>query len=202
MSGPRAVVDRETILAGPAQLWWGRFGVAEIPAPEDVAAPLLPADGWTDAGATDGGVTLTNNQSFFRMGVDQVADAVGQRLTERDTQVGTSLAQGTLDNLAIALNHDPDEYITTGVGFKRLTLRAGQDAFIPNELSIVMDGWAPGGNRRRRVVLYRAVSIENVESAYQKDGLWLYPVSFNAMFVDSDTSPVEYVDEVEPEPAP
>jgi len=196
MSGPRAVVDRETILAGPAQLWRGRYGISTLPDPEDVAHPLLEADGWHDCGATDGGVTLTNNQSFFRMSVDQVADAVGQRLTERDTQVSTSLAQGTLANLAIALNHDPDEFITEGAGYRRFTMKAGQDAFLPDELSIVLDGWAPGGNMRRRVVLYRCISIENVESAYQKDGLWLYPVVFNAMFVDSETSPVEYVDEV------
>jgi hypothetical protein len=196
MSGPRATVTRTNVLAGPAQLWHGQFGIATLPDDADVADPLLEADGWTDAGATDGGATQTVNQSFFAMRVDQVPDALGQRLTERDVQIATSLAEGTLRNLATALNHDPDEYITSGVGFQKLTLKAGQDAFLPDELSIILDGWAPGGAKRRRVLLHRCVSIENVESAYQKDGLWLYPVTFNALYVDAQTSPVEWIDEV------
>ncbi|MCE7081162.1 hypothetical protein [Streptomyces sp. ST2-7A] len=199
MSGPKATVSRTEILAGPGQLWYGRFGVATLPEPEDVGSPLLPADGWTDAGATDGGLSQTVNQSMFAMRVDQVPDAVGQRVTERDIQVSTSLAQATLRNLAIALNHDPDEFITEGTGYKRLTLKPGQDAMLPDELTIVVGGWAPGGNLGRWAILHRVTSIENVESAWQKDGLHLIPVTFNALYVDSVTSPVEWVDEVAPE---
>ncbi|GAB3115706.1 hypothetical protein GCM10027160_23450 [Streptomyces calidiresistens] len=199
MSGPRATVNRTEILAGPGQLWYGRYGVATMPDPEDVGKPLLAADGWTDAGATDGGLTQTVNQSTFAMRVDQVPDAVGYRITERDIQVSTNIAQASLWNLAIALNHDPEEFITEGTGYKRLALKPGQDGMLPDELTVVVAGWAPGGNLGRWAMLHRVTSIENVESAWVKDGMHLVPVTFGAMFVDSETPPVEWIDEVAPE---
>lgn len=196
MSGPSATVTRTNVLAGPGQLWWGVYGTATLPADADVADPLQSADGWTDAGATSEGLTITANQSFFSMTVDQVADSLGERMTERMIQVSTSLAEGTLANLSIALNHDPDTYVTSGSGYSKLALKAGQTAMTPDELSIVVDGVAPGSDRRRRILVRRTSSIENVESAYQKGGLLLYPVTFKALYVDASTSPVDWIDEV------
>jgi hypothetical protein len=97
------------------------------------------------------------------------------------------------------LNHDPDQFVTDGAGFRKFTMKAGQDAMLPDELSVVVDGWAPGGDRKRRCLVHRCNSVENVESAYQKDGLWLYPVTFKALYVDASTSPVEWIDEIDDE---
>lgn len=199
MSGPNATVTQTNVLAGPGQIWYDLADAAVFPADTDVGTPLTGT--WVDAGATDGGLTITVNQSFFSMMVDQVPDSLGERLTDRSVVAATNLAEGTLENLAIALNHDPATAVTTDPGtvpvWKKFELEAGQDAMRPVELAIVVDGWAPGDAQlRRRVILRRVNSIENVGSAWQKDGLYLIPASFKALYVDSTTSPVDWVDEL------
>lgn len=195
MAGPNATVTRTNVLAGPGALYSG-LTTATIPADTAVnAAPAVSA-GWTDAGGTDDGLTVTVNQSFFEMRVDQIPDIVGRRLTERDVQVTTNLAEGTLENLAVALN---DTVAASGAGFKKIDLVAGQAAMFPTYRSFLIDGWAPAttsASKRRRVVVRRALSIENVETAYKKDEQYLIPVTFGAEFVDSTTSPVTWIDEV------
>lgn len=182
--------DRTKVLAGPGTLYYGAFGATE---PLDTAVGSVPASAaWTAAGPTEGGLTVTVNQSFFEMRVDQNPDIVGRRLTERDVQVSTQLAEGTLENLSLALNTSTP---TTGAGYKKVSLDGGQTAMIPTEKAIIVDGYAPGSNKNRRFIARRVVSVEAVETAYQKDGMWLVPVTWGAMYVDSSTSPCDWVDE-------
>lgn len=198
MSGPNATVTRTNVLAGPGQLWWGLFSTAVEPLDDAVGDP--PGATYADLGGTNGGLTVTVNQTFFDMRVDQVADSLGRRLTERDTQISTNLAEGTLENLARAFNLDPADIIDGGVAnFRSLEMEAGQDAFIPIEAAIIVDGWAPGTAVKRRFIGRRVTSIESVGSSWQKDGQLFVPVTFSALFVDSTTSPVKWTDEV---PAP
>lgn len=195
MSGPSTTVVSTEVLSGPGQLWRAIWTPSLVyPAGVDVANP--PGAPFVDAGATSGGLTITTNQSFFSMEIDQVPDSLGERLTQRSVVGATSMAQGTLENLAFALNHDPATSVTTGVGFKEFEMEAGQDAMRPVELAVIIDGWAPGGFKKRRVILRKLNSVESVASSYQKDGLFLIPVSFKALFVDSITSPVAWQDEV------
>lgn len=200
MSTPSATVTATNVLAGPAAIYLGTLDASGqvVGAPAASAVNQAPAaSAWTDLGGTDGGVTVLTNQSFFVMRVDQIPDSIGRRLTERDVLVRTNLAEGTLLNLARALNV-AESTVTTGTGYRQFELPFGQSAMFPTERCLLMDGWAPvSGNvaRRRRVILRRVVSVENIESAYQKDGLWLTPVTFGAMYVNSTVSPVLFTDE-------
>jgi hypothetical protein len=100
--------------------------------------------------------------------------------------------------LARAMNVD-ESAITTGAGYRQFALPFGQAAMFPEERAILMDGWAPTSAnepRRRRVLARRVCSIENIEAGYTKDGLFLIPVTFGAMYVNSTDSPVTYTDEV------
>lgn len=199
MSGPNATVTRTNVLSGPGQIWYDTFAAAVEPADADVGSPLTGT--WVDAGATDGGLTITVNQSFFSMMVDQVPDSLGERLTDRSVTVATNFAEGTLEAMAVALNNDPAVAVTEDPTvppvFKSFEAEAGQDAMRPTELAIVVDGWAPGDAQlRRRVILRRVNSIENVGSAFTKDGLFLIPVTFKALYVDSTTPPWKVVDEL------
>jgi hypothetical protein len=190
MAGPSATVTRTNILAGPGAIYSGAVGAVE---PTDAAVNTTPqASAWTDAGATDDGLTITVNQEFFEIEIDQVADVVGRRLTGRSVQVSTNLAEGTLENLALAVN---DSVPASGSGYKSLSLVPGQAAMVPTERAILVDGWAPGTNKRRRLIARRVLSIENVESAYKKDDKYMIPVTFGAHYVDATTSPVKWIDE-------
>lgn len=205
MATPNATVTRTNVLAGPGQLWYGIYGTAVLPSDSDVDLALndIPSisGGWTDAGATSEGLTVVTNQSFFEMRVDQVPDKLGHRLTERDIAVNTNLAEGTFENLCLAFNVNPASAITSGAGWRKLQLVPGQAAMVPEELSVIVDGWAPsdadGTPRMRRVILPRVNSIENVEAGYMKDGLFVIPVSISALYVDANTSPVTWIDEVD-----
>jgi hypothetical protein len=191
MSGPSATVTKANVLAGPGALYWGLQAATN---PADTAVNVTPqaSAGWTDAGATDGGLTVTWNQSFFEKRVDQVADVVGRVLTERDVQIQTNLAEGTLENLALALNNTT---ASSGSGYKKLALIPGQAAMIITPIKVIVDGWAPGTNKRRRFLARSVTSIGNVESSYKKDGMFFVPVTFSAEYVDPTTSPVDTIDE-------
>lgn len=191
MSGPSATVTRTNILQGPGAFYSGAVGAVE---PTDAAVNTTPqASAWTDAGATDGGLSITVNQDFSEITVDQVADVVGRRLIGRNVTVATNLAEGTLENLALSVN---DTTSASGAGYKSISLIPGQAAMVPTERAAMVDGWAPGANKRRRFIARRVVSIEAVETAYQKDGKFMIPVTFAAHYVDATTSPVKWVDEV------
>lgn len=200
MSTPSAVVTKENVLAGPAAAYVGTLNAsgAVVGAPAASAVNTIPAaSAWRDLGGTSGGLQIITNQSFFVMRVDQLPDAVGRRMIERDVLIRTSLAEATLVNLAMAQNVAPG-VITTGTGYRQYELPFGQAAMFPNEIAMLFDGWAPvdaNTARRRRVIARRVISIENIEAGYTKDGLFLIPVTFGAMFVDNSTSPVVFTDE-------
>lgn len=200
MSTPSATVTATSVLAGPGAMYIGTLDASGqvVGEPAASAVNTAPAaSAWSDVGGTSGGVTVITNQSFFVMRVDQIPDPLGRRLIERDVLIRTSMAEGTLINLARALNV-AESAITAAAGYRKFELPFGQAAMFPVERCILMDGWAPvSGNqaRRRRVIARRVVSIENVESGYVKDGLFLIPVTFGAMYVNSTVSPVSWVDE-------
>jgi hypothetical protein len=195
MAGPSTTITVTDILIGPAQLWWGLFPLE--PADADIGDPL--GAGFTDAGATSGGLTQTVAQTFFEAEVDQAVDAVARRLISRRITLATSMAEATLENLAIGLNHDPATAVTTIVGppaAKKLELLVGQDAMRLTDLVIVMDGFAPGATpKMRRAIIRKCNSVESVGKAHQKDGTTLIPVTFGALYVDATTSPVAWLDE-------
>lgn len=195
MAGPSSTVTKLNLLAGPGSLY---FGDLDATLPLDTAVKDAPdSDDFTDAGGTKDGLTVTVNQEFFALEVDQIADEVDHRMTKRQVQVKTNLAEGTLENLKLALNGGVISTGGTGAtAFKKYALIPGQAAMFPDGKIIIVDGWAPGGNKRRRVICKDVISIDNIESAYKKDDQWVYPVTFSARYVDDTTSPVDWVDEV------
>jgi hypothetical protein len=64
---------------------------------------------------------------------------------------------------------------------------------------VIFDGFAPasstGVSKRRRFILRRCLSIENVEVAYKKGDMTLVPVTFGCHYIDTVTAPFKIVDE-------
>lgn len=175
------VVDSRNLIQGPAAIYYGAFGATE-PTTLDEA----PGAGWTDLGGTKEGITVNFETEWSPLTVDQVLDEIGATKTGRKVSVVTSLAEATLENLARAINNPAP---VAG----KLSLASNIDAFQSDYGAILVDGIAPEGGRRR-IIVRKTLSTENVEMAYKKDDQTVIPVSFASYFVSSSISPIEIIE--------
>lgn len=185
-------VTATNLIAGPAHLWVAVFGSPEPAGP--LAAPAAP---WRDVGGTQGGVRLVADRTFFELEVDQVIQRVGSVPTKEDFSIATSLAEGTLENFALALN-EVESAIQDGTDSRYLELGGTTPGGTPNYIAVLLDGLAPDG-KRRRVTLRKALSTASVEQAYQKSGQTLIPVTLTGHYVSPSVRPIRVEDEAPPE---
>jgi len=174
-------VTASNLAMGPGALYVGDFGATE---PADTAIDLaaVPDDtDWTDVGGTMGGLTLTVSQQFKEFEVDQLVETPERRVTRREASFKTQLAEVTLENLVIALNSGT---ITPGVS-------GAPDTFVPSNTdssgtpaykAIIFDG-VGGGGLRRRVIVRKVLSTDNVDATSAKDAQTVYPVTFTSHYV-------------------
>lgn len=182
-------VTVSNLILGPGTLYFGVFGAAE---PLSITTePASPA--WSDVGGTTDGVTLTINQEYTELEVDQVVDIPGRRLTKRELTISTNLAEATLKNLALTLN-DPSS-VTEATGLATLTPAYGSSATQPNYAALIFDGFAPNG-KRRRVIARRVLSVDNTEFAYKKDEQSVFSVTFSAHYVSASVAPFIVLDDI------
>jgi hypothetical protein len=186
------------VLQGPAKLYYGTFSATAANEPGLAAINSAPqASAWTYAGFTSDGTTVTINQTFSEMRVDQLPDRVGTKMTERELQVQSNLAEATLANLSLGFNGGT---VTTASGYSYYEPVYDETALQPTYIAILLDGYAPsssaGVSKRRRFLIRKALSTENVETAYKKDELTLVPVTFTSHFVSDTVAPFRIVDEV------
>lgn len=183
-------VTTTNLILGPATLYQGTFGAAE-PADTNAAVNATPAaSAWTDMGGTQDGVTLSVDQTYTALEVDQVVDRVGSRLTKRELTLETSLAEATLENFSVALNGGT---AASGTGYKTFEPLFASSATQPNYTALLFDGWGPGGFRRR-VILRKTLSTDAVAMAYMKDKQTLFKTKFSGHYVTSSISPFHVID--------
>lgn len=182
-------VTATNLVQGPGTLYTGDFGATQ---PQDSAITDPPdVANWTDAGGTDSGLSLSVNQKYSQLTVDQIVDMIESRMTERTITVATNLAEISLDNLALALNITGP---ASGTGYKSLDIAAANSSATKALYkSLIMDGWGPN-MARRRVIIPKILSTAEVKFAYQKDGQTFYSVEFTAHWVDATTPIVHLVD--------
>jgi len=184
-------VTATNLILGPGTLYTGAFGATE---PLDTNAAIAGSPDalvWTDIGGTTEGVTLSFSHDFTELGVDQIVDRVGSRLTKRDMTVQTNMAEATLENLTIALNGGT---VASGTGYKTFEPNFATSATQPNYRALLIDGYAPG-QFRRRVLVRRVLSTANVEFAYKKDGQTVFAVTFTAHYVSASIAPLKVQDQ-------
>jgi hypothetical protein len=190
------------VLMGAGTLYTGAFSLtgANEPVRTNVATALNAtpqASAWSDAGYTNDGLTVTWNQEMAEMEVDQVADIIGRKMTKRDIQIKTNLAEATLENLVIALNSGS---VTSGTGYKYHSPEFDGDELQPGYIAAIFDGYAPASSagvvKRRRFIGRKVLSIDNVEMAYKKGDMTLIPVTFGLHYVSTTLAPYEVIDEV------
>lgn len=185
------------VIQGAGRMYTGVFSstAAFEPALANInAAPQASA--WTYTGFTSDGITITTNQSFSEMRVDQLADRVGTKMTDRELSVQANLAEATLANFSLGFNGGT---ITTAAGYSYYEPVYDGTELQPTYIAILFDGYAPsssaGVSKRRRFLLRKVISTENVETAYKKDSLTLVPTTFTSHYVTDTVAPFRIIDE-------
>lgn len=190
-------VTTKNLVQGPMDVFLGTFDGTVVREPALAAVNSTPqASAWTDQGGTRDGAQLLINMKFSEMSVDQVLDTVGTRVSDRDFQVKTKLAELTIANLQLAMNGGT---ITTGAGYAALDPLDGTAATQPSYFSMLFWGYAPssatGVVKRRMVILRKVLNIESWTIDNKKDAMGLIPVTFRAHWMDATNRPFRIVDE-------
>lgn len=185
------------VIQGAGRLYTGVFSLTAANEPGLSAINVVPqSSAWTYSGFTSDGITVTIGQTFSEMRVDQLADRVGTKLITRELQVKANLAEATLANLTLGLNGGT---ITTAASNSYYEPTYDGSELQPLYIAVIFDGYAPsssaGLSKRRRFLLRKSISTENVESSYKKDGLTLVPVTFTTHYVSDTVAPFRIVDE-------
>lgn len=184
--------SQETLVQGPATLWIASAGALE-PGLANVGSD--PDTGvWTDIGGLLGGVDLSMSEEYKEIVFDQLPDTPIRRLDKRYLSVKTEMAEGTLANLAYALN---DTQGVTGQTYEPTVYDEGTPLLYK---ALIVDGWAPGfkdngRHKRRRIIVRKCISIDNITMSYTKDGQTTYSVNWSCHYVDGSTAPFRIIDE-------
>lgn len=169
-------VKTENLIQGPAEIYFGAVGAVEPATP----TTAIDEEVWTFGGSTRGGVTLNTETEWAELESDQLTSRPGQTLVSRNHSIATELGEVTLENYAIALNAAAPAAAVAGV--QELTLDEGLSAMLAPYRAVLLRGPGPGG-KTREVIIRRALSTESVESAYQKDGQQVIPITLASHYV-------------------
>lgn len=188
-------IQERSLVMGPATLYLASFGATE---PALSAVSSAPDSGvWTDLGATLGGVDLTVEQAWTTVDLKQLPGETLRRLKTRRMSIKVALAEPTLANLGYALNDTTSG--SAGTGWTSFIPQSRSEADQLPYSALIVDGWAPGfqlsrQHKRRRLIVRKCLSIDNVELSYSKDGQSTYTVTWSCHYVDSTTPPFRIVD--------
>jgi hypothetical protein len=172
------------MIQGPATCRIAPFGATE-PTAGATAATVALAATWVDIGGTTDGVTVTIEQEYSEMEVDQLVDTPESRLTKRGFTVETNMAEATLANLKIGLNGGT---LTSG----EFTPAMGDSGTRPDYVAIALDGAGEGGFARR-FIGRKMLSVEGVEFAYEKDDQQVFAVTFRGHYVSASIPPFRVI---------
>ena len=152
-------------------------------------------DALTDVGATSGGVEISWEPDMVDIEIDQYGDAAKVIQSKVKVMVKTTLAEGTLNNLATAWNYDN----TTGGadiksnqdGASTTTFMFGNQSVYPFEYALQIVGNAPGSTasvtKTRKFNTKRAVSFASSMISMKRSEATVFEVSFRILPVTDDT---------------
>ena len=152
-------------------------------------------DSLTDVGATNGGVEISWEPDMVDIEIDQYGDAAKVIQSKVKVMVKTTLAEGTLNNLATAWNYDN----TTGGadvkanfdGANTKSFLFGSQSVYPFEYALQIVGNAPGSTasvtKTRKFNTKRAVSFASSMISMKRSEATVFEVSFRVLPVTEDS---------------
>jgi hypothetical protein len=144
---------------------------------------------YTEIGFTTDGIDLSIEPEYSDVEVDQLLDSAILFKTSQKVSFGTTLAEGTLVNLARAIGQ-ADSTVTDASGYdaagetKVLGIRGGSLGEFPSERGIVAVANGPrhATLRSERVFeVFRAISVESVGVSVKRNEVTAFPVTFRCL---------------------
>jgi hypothetical protein len=139
---------------------------------------------WRNVGYTSNGLEVQFQPDFGEVQVDQVLDTVRFFKQGMSVSLVTAFAEGTLENLVVAVAANDNDYSVSG-GDTTLVLNSGNLGEVPVERAIIAIGPGSGDpdavgalEVERVYVTHRALSIESVTASAKRDA----PTSFEVTF--------------------
>lgn len=152
-------------------------------------------DSLTDVGATTGGVEISWEPDMVDIEIDQYGDAAKVIQSKVKVMVKTTLAEGTLNNLATAWNYDNAtggaDVKANNDGANTKTFLFGSQSVYPFEYALQIVGNAPGSTasvtKTRKFNTKRAVSFASSMISMKRSEATVFEVSFRVLPVTEDT---------------
>lgn len=186
------------VCQGPATVYYGAFGATE-PAFSAIASPPSSAI-WTDVGGIADGtsILLEIDLTYTDIGVEQLVDPVGARLTKRVIQFTAALEETTLANMQLAMNQLAT--ISSGSGYNVLDPITTNSATQPTYTALLIDGWAPTTGltenaARRRMIVRKCLSSSKVDLEYEKTKPAVFNTTWTGYWISPSVAPFEIIDQ-------
>lgn len=152
-------------------------------------------DSLTDVGATQGGLEISWEPDMVDIEIDQYGDAAKVIQSKVKVMVKTTLAEGTLNNLATAWSYDNttggSDIKVNNDGANTKTLLFGSQSVYPYEYALQVTGYAPGSTasvtKTRKFNTKRAVSMTTSMLSMKRAEASVFEVSFRILPVTGDT---------------
>ena len=151
-------------------------------------------DSLTSVGGTQGGVEMSWEPDMVDIEVDQYGDAAKVIQSKVKVMVKTTLAEATLNNLALAWSYDSAtggaDVLANNDGGNTKTFLFGVQNVYPFEKAIQILGNAVGSDasvtKTRKFNTKRAISMESSTISMERAEATLFAVSFRILPVSSD----------------
>jgi hypothetical protein len=152
-------------------------------------------DALNDIGATQGGVEISWEPDMVDIEIDQYGDAAKVIQSKVKVMLKTTLAEATLNNLAIAWSYDRtdngDDIKVNNDGANTKTFMFGSQSVYPYEYALQIVGNAPGSTasvtKTRKFNTKRAVSFESSMISMKRAEATMFAVSFRVLPNPADT---------------
>jgi len=151
-------------------------------------------DSLTSVGGTQGGVEISWEPDMVDIEVDQWGDAAKVIQSKVKVMVKTTLAEATLNNLAMAWSYDSTtggaDVISNNDGANTKTFLFGVQNVYPYEKAIQIVGNAVGSDaattKTRKFNTKRAISMESSTISMKRAEATVFAVSFRILPVSAD----------------
>lgn len=153
-------------------------------------------DALASVGATQGGVEISWEPDMVDIEVDQYGDAAKVIQSKVKVMLKTTMAEATLNNLAVAWSYDSttdgDDIKSNTDGANTRTFLFGVQNVYPFEKAIQIEGNAPGSGasvtKTRKFRTKRAISMESSTISMKRAEATVFAVSFRILPVSSDVN--------------